>query len=235
MDSSATRCFSDFAEHTVRLPPGLAAGVRSRLARGSPLLPAMASSPHLWHQSEAREAFRDPSSCESFCLFRLIRLGYGDGDWCRGMENAVGYFMCWAIFILSTLLTLVLSVVFAVLKLLVIWPSILLVCLMLGMNLRLFLLFPSFLTWVGKWLLGLDEHQAKVAKCIHDEPGTNRRRVGRGDPTAIPAIAITLINEILKKAREQSSGTLSPEGWFAIMTSVLALTRFLWPPWRGRR
>ena len=106
-----------------------------------------------------------------------------DGDWCRGMENAVGYFMCWAIFILSTLLTLVLSVVVAVLKLLVIWPSILLVCLMLGMNLRLFLLFPSFLTWVGKWLLGLDEHQAKVAKCIHDEPGTNRRGVGRGDPS----------------------------------------------------
>ena len=69
------------------------------------------------------------------------------------MELAATYFVCWVLFISLTLLALLVIIVCAILKLLVVWPLAVLACLMLGMNLRLFVLFPRFLTWVMNVLL----------------------------------------------------------------------------------
>ena len=138
------------------------------------------------------------------------------------------YFMCWALFLISTLLTVALSIVYEVLKLLIFWPPAVFLCLMLGMNLRLFVLFPHFLTWVRKrLLLFLDEDQAQSSAYT-----TNLRLIVEELAEAVPAIAITLINELLKKAREQRSSTLSTEGWCAssLSTEPSSLSSSKLPP-----
>lgn len=122
--------------------------------------------------AETRKLIHDPRTVGSesrihgkFILFRLVELSYSDDDWCRSMERATCHVLCWALFISSALLSLVGHVVFAVLKLLIFWPPSVLVCLMLGMNLRLFVVFPAFLTWVRMTLIR--QRGRRKLKCVH--------------------------------------------------------------------
>jgi len=157
------------------------------------------------------------SASHSMYLFRLVELSAGNQDWCSSLERAIMHLVCLLIFLGSSMLFLAATCMLIVPTLLILWPTAVIICLTLGMNLKLFL-FAPYSAWVTSRLMRVTPTQGRL-----NVYQTNMSLIIEQLFEAIPEIAIILLNESLR------GEGLSASARFALATSALVLLRSFWP------
>lgn len=168
----------------------------------------------LWTAANPVTPPRASQSGKRAYLFRLVELSAGEQDWCSSMERAVVHLACLLFFLGSSMVLLAATCMLTVLTLFVLWPAAVIVCLALGMNLKLFL-FAPFSAWVTTRLMRVTQTQATEGLNIYQ---TNMSLIIEELFEALPEIAIILINENLR------GGGLSPPAMCAIPSAIRPCT-----------